>query len=143
MADSVSPSQAPTPLTAPMVMDVLTRCYDPCCKEKQVSVVDMGLIEDIRIAGSQVDIDMILTSGWCPFAMHLLTMMEEEVSALPGVEQVKVNITWNTAWSPERLSESARAKLRLPMEQLLPLREARLAREAKERQSVCVTPQDS
>jgi hypothetical protein len=41
-----------------------------------------------------------------------------------------VNITWERVWTPERLSEDARAKLRLPMEQLLPLREARLRRQA-------------
>lgn len=48
----------------------------------------------------------------------------------------KVNITWDRVWTPERLSEAARAKLRLPMEQLLPLREARLRREAEERAKV-------
>ncbi|MCS6882647.1 MAG: metal-sulfur cluster assembly factor [Oscillochloridaceae bacterium] len=111
------------------VMEALGRCYDPCCREKEVSVVDMGLVERVCIAGSQVDVDLVLTTGWCPFSMHMLTMIEEEVGKLPGVEQVRVNFTWDVPWSPERLSESARAKLRLPLEKLLPLREARLARE--------------
>jgi len=34
------------------VMAVLRRCYDPCCKERQVSVVDMGLIERVKVDGS-------------------------------------------------------------------------------------------
>jgi metal-sulfur cluster biosynthetic enzyme len=114
------------------VMAVLRRCYDPCCKERQVSVVDMGLIERVKVDGSQVAIDMILTTGWCPFAVHLLQMMEEEVKALPGIEQVQVNITWDTPWSPERMSALARERLRLPLEQLLPLREARLRATQKE-----------
>ena len=113
------------------VFAALRRCYDPCCKEKQISVVDMGLVEQVRITGAHVGVDIVLTSGWCPFSMHMLTMVEQEVGALDGVDDVQVNITWDTVWSPERLSESARAKLRLPMEQLLPLREARLAREGK------------
>jgi metal-sulfur cluster biosynthetic enzyme len=107
-------------------MEVLGRCYDPCCKEKQVSVVEMGLVERVAVDGPSVAIDIILTTGWCPFSMHLLTMMEEEVGKLAGVEEVAVRITWDVPWSPERMSEQARAKLRLPMEQLLPLREARL-----------------
>ncbi|MGB9632444.1 MAG: metal-sulfur cluster assembly factor [Chloroflexaceae bacterium] len=111
------------------VVEALGRCYDPCCREKEVSVVDMGLVERVRIAGSQVDVDLILTTGWCPFSMHMLTMIEEEVGKLAGVEQVRVSFTWDVPWSPQRLSESARAKLRLPLEKLLPLREARLARE--------------
>ncbi|MFN3372107.1 MAG: metal-sulfur cluster assembly factor [Chloroflexus sp.] len=114
------------------VMAVLQRCYDPCCKERQVSVVDMGLVEQVRIAGTQVDIDIILTTGWCPFALHLLQMMETEVKTLPGVEHVHVNITWNTPWSPERMSALARERLRLPLEQLLPLREARMQHAQKE-----------
>ncbi|MCX7789504.1 MAG: metal-sulfur cluster assembly factor [Chloroflexaceae bacterium] len=117
------------PPEAAEVMEALGRCYDPCCREKEVSVVDMGLVEQVRIAGSQVDIDLILTTGWCPFSMHMLTMIEEEIGKLAGVEQVRVNFTWDVPWSPERLSESARAKLRLPLEKLLPLREARLGRE--------------
>lgn len=117
----------------PEVLAALRRCHDPCCKEKQISVVDMGLVERVRIDGDRVDVDLVLTSGWCPFSMHLLTMVEQEVGAIEGIGQVKVNITWDRVWTPERLSEDARAKLRLPMEQLLPLREARLRREAEER----------
>ncbi len=114
------------------VMAALRRCYDPCCKERQVSVVDMGLVERIRVEEAKVDIDIILTTGWCPFALHLLQMMEDEVKSLPGVEQVQVHITWDTPWSPDRMSPLARERLRLPLEQLLPLREARLRRAQQE-----------
>ena len=111
------------------VFGALRQCFDPCCREKGISVVDMGLIESVAVSGSDVRIDMVLTSGWCPFAMHLLTDMEQQVAALDGVANVAVNIVWGPAWTPERLSAEARRKLSLPMEQLLPLREARIARE--------------
>lgn len=123
-------------LTRPRETEIfaaLRRCYDPCCKEKQISVVDMGLVERVRVDGAQVEIDIVLTSGWCPFSMHMLTMLEQEVGAVDGVSGVTVNITWERVWTPERLSEDARAKLRLPMEQLLSLREARLHRQAAAR----------
>jgi metal-sulfur cluster biosynthetic enzyme len=61
--------------------------------------------------------------------MHLLTDMEQQVAALDGVDSVDVKIVWGPAWTPERLSDDARRKLSLPMEKLLPLREARVARE--------------
>lgn len=128
-------SAVQVPVSVDDVMTVLQRCYDPCCKERQVSVVDMGLIEQVRVLGRQVDIDIILTTGWCPFSLHLLQMMEEEVKSIQGVEAVNVQITWNTPWSPERLSATARERLRLPLEQLIPLREARLAREQHVRES--------
>jgi metal-sulfur cluster biosynthetic enzyme len=111
------------------VMRALENCYDPCCEERRISVVDMGLIESVRISGGRVRIEMVLTTGWCPFASRLLEMVEDEVGALPGVDDVEVEVVWNPTWTPERMSEDARGKLRLPLERLVPLREARIRRQ--------------
>jgi metal-sulfur cluster biosynthetic enzyme len=112
------------------VISALDNCFDPCCQERRISVVDMGLIESIEIVDDRVKIEMVLTTGWCPFASRLLGMVEEEVGALPGVEAVNVEVVWDPTWTPERMSAGAREKLRLPLERLEPLREARL-REAR------------
>jgi metal-sulfur cluster biosynthetic enzyme len=108
------------------VIGALDNCYDPCCRERKISVVDMGLIESIEIENRRVEIEMVLTTGWCPFASRLLEMVTEEVGALASVDSVNVDVIWDPTWTPERMSESAREKLRLPLEKLEPLREARL-----------------
>ena len=108
------------------VISALDNCYDPCCRERRISVVDMGLIESIEIEDRRVGIEMVLTTGWCPFASRLLEMVTEEVGALPAVDSVDVDVVWDPTWTPERMSESAREKLRLPLERLEPLRQARL-----------------
>jgi metal-sulfur cluster biosynthetic enzyme len=108
------------------VMEALRACYDPCCRERGVSVVDLGLIQSVQVEGGHVSVAMLLTSGWCPFSVHLEQMVETEVRRLPGVEQVDVEVVWNPVWTPERMSDEARRRLTLPMAQLLPLREARL-----------------
>ena len=112
------------------VIQALDNCYDPCCQERKISVVDMGLIESISIQDQSVKIEMVLTTGWCPFASRLLEMVEEEVGRLPGVESVKVEVISEPTWTPERMSVGAREKLRLPLEKLAPLREARLRGES-------------
>jgi metal-sulfur cluster biosynthetic enzyme len=112
------------------VIGALDNCFDPCCQERRISVVDMGLIESIGILGREVKVEMVLTTGWCPFASRLLEMVEEEVGALPGVEAVDVEVVWDPTWTPERMSAGAREKLRLPLERLEPLREARLRGES-------------
>ena len=119
------------------VMEVLQTCYDPCCKERSVSVVELGLIQGVKIAenGHDVRVELLLTSGWCPFSTHLLQMIDQNVRAIEGVDEVDTEIVWNTVWTPERMSESARQKLTLPMAHLLPLRQRRLEREAKEAQA--------
>ncbi len=122
---------------AEQVMEILQTCYDPCCKERAVSVVELGLIQGVKVAenGHDVRVELLLTSGWCPFSTHLLQMIDQNVRAIEGVGEVDTAIVWNTVWTPERMSESARQKLTLPMAQLLPLRQRRLEREAKEAQT--------
>jgi metal-sulfur cluster biosynthetic enzyme len=114
------------------VMIALRNCYDPCCRDREISIVDMGLIEDIQIDGSHVRIDMLLTTGWCPFVANLNTMMINEVQRLHGVDDVNINVVWDPVWTMDRLSESARSKLTLPMEPLMAYREQRLAVERGE-----------
>jgi len=109
------------------VMTALRDCYDPCCRDRRISVVDMGLIEDVRVNGANVHIDMLLTTGWCPFVANLYNMMEERLKQCAGVESVKVEVLWDPVWTMDRLSEAARQALAMPLEPLLPYREQRLA----------------
>jgi metal-sulfur cluster biosynthetic enzyme len=46
------------------VIRALDYCYDPCCQERKISVVDMGLIGSIDIDDRRVRIEMVLTTGW-------------------------------------------------------------------------------
>jgi metal-sulfur cluster biosynthetic enzyme len=114
------------PVGREAVVSALDRCFDPCCQERRISVVDMGLIESIEILDNNVKVEMVLTTGWCPFASRLLEMVEEEVGVLDGVDNVDVEVMWDPTWTPARMSEGAREKLRLPLEKLEPLRQARV-----------------
>jgi metal-sulfur cluster biosynthetic enzyme len=91
----------------------------------------MGLIESIDIEDREVKIEMVLTTGWCPFASRLLEMVQEEVGALPTVDSIDVDVVWDPTWTPERMSDSAREKLTMPLEKLEPLRKARLRGESQ------------
>ena len=115
------------------VLEVLETCYDPCCKERGVSIVELGLIQGVKVAenGQDVQVQLLLTSGWCPFSTHLLEMIDQSLHSIEGVGEVNTEIVWNTVWTPERMSKSAKEKLTLPMAQLLPLRQRRLEREAQ------------
>ena len=112
------------------VIRALDECYDPCCRDRKISIIDMGLIEAIEIQDRVVRIEMVLTTGWCPFVARLLDMVKEEVGRLPAVNTVDVEVVWDPTWTPERMSDEAREKLRLPLEKLAPLREARLRGES-------------
>ena len=115
------------------VLAALETCYDPCCKERGVNIVELGLIHGVEVAenGQDVHVELLLTSGWCPFSANLLEMIDRSVHEIEGVGEVDTDIVWNTVWTPERMSASAKEKLSLPMAQLLPLRQRRLEREAQ------------
>jgi metal-sulfur cluster biosynthetic enzyme len=109
------------------VIDALRDVHDPCCADRGISVVDMGLVEDVRVDGAHVQVDIVLTTGWCPFVASMSDMIPARLRDLDGVESVEVEVVWDPVWTPERLSPDARDKLSMPMEELLPLRERRLA----------------
>ena len=110
-----------------VVMDALREVYDPCCADRGISIVDMGVVEDVRVDGGSVEVDLVLTTGWCPFVAAIDSAIPDRLHALEGVESVDVKVLFDPVWTTERLSPSARDALALPMEQLIPLRERRLA----------------
>ena len=94
------------------VRDALAGVYDPCCREKGISVLDMGLVRSVRAVGDQVRVELLLTSGWCPFAASVLTEVKEQILNQPGISDADVSIVWDEAWTTDRLSPRARDILR-------------------------------
>ena len=73
-------------------------------------------------------VDIVLTTGWCPFVASMSDMIPARLRDLDGVEKrQRLEVVWEPVWTTERLSPSAREKLEMPMEELLPYRERRLA----------------
>ena len=109
-------------------LDALTSVYDPCCREKAISVVDMSLLRSVTVNGRHARVELMLTSGWCPFATRLLGEIEDAVIAQPNVDTCDVEVVWDEAWTTDRLSEFAVRKLRfLPDPASVPDRHAYLA----------------
>ncbi|HXF19862.1 MAG TPA: metal-sulfur cluster assembly factor [Streptosporangiaceae bacterium] len=100
------------PAVPQWALDALREVYDPCCREKGISVVDMGLVRAVHQAGDQVRVELLLTSGWCPFASRVLTEVAERIEAQPGVAAAEVKIVWDEAWTTDRMSERATRLLR-------------------------------
>jgi metal-sulfur cluster biosynthetic enzyme len=90
----------------------LSEVFDPCCREKGISVVDMGLLRSVDVRDRHARVELLLTSGWCPFAARVLTDVEEAIGAQPGIDSCVVEIVWDEAWTTDRLAESARRTLR-------------------------------
>jgi metal-sulfur cluster biosynthetic enzyme len=79
--------RAPDPAA---IVDALRDVYDPCCADRGVSIVDMGVVEDVRVDGAHVDVDLVLTSGWCPFVVSMSDAIPERLRRMDGVDTVDV-----------------------------------------------------
>jgi metal-sulfur cluster biosynthetic enzyme len=93
------------------IIDALRSVNDPCCAERGISVVDMGLVRSVTVEGGEAHVELMLTSGWCPFASKVLGSVKQTVEDLPHIDRAKVEVIWDEAWTMERMSEDARAKL--------------------------------
>jgi metal-sulfur cluster biosynthetic enzyme len=106
----------------------LSAVHDPCCEEKGISVVDMGLLRSVTVVDGHARVELLLTSGWCPFAARVLTDVEDAIRAQPGIASCEAEVVWDEAWTTDRLSPSARRTLRfLPDPVAVPDRDAYLA----------------
>lgn len=97
-----------SPIVVDDVFNALRECYDP---EIPVNVVDLGLIYNLKIEGTAVDVLMTLTAIGCPVGPEVMAEVEGRVKDVPGVETCNVTLTYDPPWTPERMTEDARWEL--------------------------------
>ena len=90
-----------------------------------VNIYELGLIYAIDVDDSgRAAIRMTLTAPNCPVAGTLPGEVERAVRGVPGITDVKLELTFDPPWSKDRMSEAA--KLALGIEDIIPI--ARLRR---------------
>ena len=97
-------------LTKDSVMAALAPVVDP---DLGLSIVDLGLIYDVRVSDANVDVVMTLTSMGCPAGDFLYNEVQDIVRNLQGVKNATVNLVWDPPWSEERVEPELRFALGL------------------------------
>ena len=92
------------------ILAVLDTVGDP--EMPPVSIAELGMVVDVRVAGGQAEIDLVPTYSGCPATAVIRSDVEAAVAAVPGVETVSVTFISNVVWEPDRISEAGRAKLK-------------------------------
>src|SRR5262252_8331673 len=98
------------PPTADQVKLALRKVKDP---ELNLNIIDLGLVYEIAVDGSDVNIDMTLTSPGCPAGPQIMGDIERAVKALPGVTSVNLNLVWDPFWTPDKIEPRVRAYMGL------------------------------
>jgi len=93
------------------MVSALKTVFDP---EIPVDIYELGLIYRIDIDGDRnVELDMTLTAPGCPVAGEMPRWVENAVSSVPGVGQVKVNLVFDPPWEMSRMSDEAKLALNM------------------------------
>lgn len=80
--------------------------------EIPLNIYDLGLIYRVEtIKGGKVKVRMTLTSPSCPEAESLPGKVIREIEALPGIEAVELDLTWDPPWGPDRMSDEVKLQL--------------------------------
>jgi len=94
-------------LTEEQVNAALCNVYDP---ELPVSIVDLGLIYDTKISGSNVNLKMTLTTPGCGMGSMIAGQAEMALKEI-GADNVLIEIIWDPPWNPDMMSDEAKQKL--------------------------------
>ncbi len=90
------------------VLEALRNVHDP---ELGINIVDLGLVYGVDIEGDTVHITYTLTTMGCPIGPLIEAEIKQFLAGVPGVEQVNAEMVLRPPWTPEMMSDEAKAAL--------------------------------
>jgi metal-sulfur cluster biosynthetic enzyme len=88
--------------------DALRRVFDP---EVGLNIVDLGLVYAIEPSEQGLRVELTMTSAACPMADLIIDDAREALrSVLPKDSRIDIELVWDPPWTPERMSDLARAQ---------------------------------
>ena len=92
------------------IIEEIRKIYDP---ELPVNIYELGLIYDIKVDGSKVEIKMTLTTPNCPVAESLPKEVKEGAMQVEGIDYVDLQLVWDPPWTKDMMSDAAKLELNL------------------------------
>jgi len=115
MDEDIQPQEAATATETAVgaseerVRQALMQVYDP---ELGINIVDLGLVYEIQVQDNgDVDIQYSLTTMGCPIGPMIEDQMRAFLAPIDGLGEVRPELVFRPAWSPEMMSEEAKAAL--------------------------------
>ena len=90
------------------VMEALRQVDDP---ELGINIVDLGLVYEVAIQDETVHIEYTLTTMGCPIGPMIEAQIKQLIEPIEGVNQVDAEMVLTPPWTPDKMSEEAKAAL--------------------------------
>jgi metal-sulfur cluster biosynthetic enzyme len=95
--------------TREVVLDALRQVYDP---ELGINIVDLGLVYDVEVRDNgDVDVTYSLTTMGCPIGPLIEDQIRAFLAPVPGIGEVRPELVFRPPWTPEMMSDEAKAAL--------------------------------
>ncbi|MDA8346249.1 MAG: metal-sulfur cluster assembly factor [Thermaerobacter sp.] len=92
-------------------VEALRKVIDP---ELGVDIVSLGLLYNVEIADEgAVSVMLTLTTPGCPLHSIIGRQIEQVMLPLPGISDVKVQLTFSPPWDPRMMNDEAREELQI------------------------------
>ena len=92
------------------VITEIKKIYDP---EIPVNIYELGLIYDIVVINTEIQVKMTLTTPNCPVAESLPKEVKDSIMNIEEVSKVDLDLVWEPPWDKSMMSESAKLELNL------------------------------
>ncbi|MBU6296616.1 MAG: metal-sulfur cluster assembly factor [Alphaproteobacteria bacterium] len=86
------------------IKEALKQVIDP---ELGYNIVDLGLVYDVDVDSDLVRILLTTTTKGCPATEFIREGVERCAAAI--ADKAEVTMTWDPPWSPEKMSDEAKA----------------------------------
>lgn len=106
------------PLTEVDILMALRDVYDP---ELPVNIVDLGLVYRVTVEPDpdapgmlprqKVEVDVTMTTKGCPAHEKILETIQNRLAGLQQINQTKVTLVWEPAWTSQRITPAGRKRL--------------------------------
>jgi metal-sulfur cluster biosynthetic enzyme len=107
LAEKASDPRLATMTQEDLAYEVLKECFDP---EIPLNIVDLGLIYDVKVNPDNVAVKITMTSPACPSHVQIGEDIKVKLSDA-GFPDPRIEVVWEPAWSPQRISEAGRKAL--------------------------------
>ena len=96
-------------VTEQAILDALKHVVDP---ELGINIVDLGLVYEVDVSeDGTIHIEYTLTTMGCPIGPLIEHQMQSFLESVPGVSSVEAEMVLRPPWTPEMMSEEAKAAL--------------------------------
>ena len=97
------------PVLRERILAALTQVHDP---ELGINIVDLGLVYSVDVDdGGDVDITYSLTTMGCPIGPLIEDQIRAFLAPIEGIGEVRPELVFRPPWSPELMSDEAKASL--------------------------------